>query len=44
LESIEITPVNPDVSRPEASLLTRVRNRLDVGFASRTEAVAGIVL
>ena len=41
--STEITPVNPEVSRPGASFLTRARNRLEVCFASRTEAVAGIV-
>jgi hypothetical protein len=41
--STEITPVNPEVSSPGASFLARVRNRLEVGFASRTEAVAGII-
>ena len=40
--STEMTPVNPEVSRPGAEVLARVRNRFEVGLASRTIASAGM--
>lgn len=40
--STEMTPVNPDVSRPLTVAFARARNKFDVGFASLTVALCGI--
>src|ERR1700761_8426340 len=37
-----MTSVSPDVSSPGASRFVRARNKLEVGLARRTAAVAGI--
>jgi hypothetical protein len=40
--STVMTSVNPDVFRPLTVFLARVRNRFDVGLASRTVAFSGM--
>jgi len=40
--SMPMTFTSPELSRPGAARLARARNRFEVGFASRTDALAGI--
>ena len=40
--STAMTSVSPEMSSPGASRFARARNKLEVGLASRTDAVAGI--